>query len=54
MEMAEILHQFERMAGRFRPDVVEAAVACREEVTELLRALERSCERWGDANIPHL
>lgn len=46
METAEILHQFERYAGKFARAAVEAAVARREEITpELLRILEGAVER---------
>src|SRR5215470_16365308 len=46
METAEILHQFERYAGKFERAAVEAAVARREEVTpELLRILEETVDR---------
>lgn len=46
MEIAEILHQFERATGKFARAAVEAAVARRQEVTpELLRVLEDTVGR---------
>jgi hypothetical protein len=46
METAEILHQFERSAGKFARAAVEAAVARREEIApELLRVLEDTVDR---------
>jgi hypothetical protein len=46
MEMAEILHHFERAAGKFPREAVEAAVARREEITpELLGVLEDTLDR---------
>ena len=46
IETAEILHQFERVSGKFARAAVEAAVARREEVTpHLLRILEETVDR---------
>lgn len=46
METADILHQFERYAGKFARAAVEAAVARREEITpELLRILKGTVDR---------
>lgn len=46
METAEILHQFERYAGKFARAAVEAAVARRQEITpELLRILKGTVDR---------
>ncbi len=46
MELAEILHDFERVNGPFPQAAVEAAVARRDEITpELLRVLEQTTER---------
>jgi Protein of unknown function (DUF1186)/SEC-C motif len=46
MEIAEILHEFERATGKFARAAVEAAVARREEVTpDLLRILEDTVDR---------
>jgi hypothetical protein len=46
MEIAEILHQFERFTGKFPRAAVDAAVARREEITpELLRILEETADR---------
>src|SRR5713226_8632959 len=46
MEIAEILHQFERSPGKFARAAVEAAVVRREEVIpELLRILEETVDR---------
>ena len=46
METAEILHQFERAAGKFAQAAVEAAVGRQEEITpELLRILEETVDR---------
>jgi len=46
METAEILQQFEGATGKFARAAVEAAVACREEITpELLRILEDTVDR---------
>src|SRR5437016_5824253 len=46
MDTAEILHQFERVTGKFERAAVEAAVAQREEITpELLRILEDTVDR---------
>src|SRR6266851_9481059 len=46
MEIADILHEFERATGKFARAAVEAAVARREEVTpELLRVLEETVDR---------
>jgi hypothetical protein len=46
METAEILHQFERLTGKFPRAAAEAAAARQEEVTpELLRILEETIER---------
>jgi len=46
MDTAEILHQFERVTGKFERAAVEAAVARQEEITpELLRILEDTVER---------
>src|SRR6266481_8097863 len=48
METAEILHEFQRVTGKFARAAVEAAVARREEVTpELLRVLEETVDRAG-------
>jgi hypothetical protein len=46
METVEILHQFERLNGKFARAAVEAAVAQREEITpELLRILGDTIDR---------
>ena len=46
MEIAEILHQFERANGKFPAAAVEAAVERREEIIpELLRILEDTADR---------
>ena len=46
METTEILHEFERFAGKFPQAAVEAAVARQEEITpELLRILEQTLDR---------
>src|SRR2546430_11125473 len=48
METTEILHEFQRVTGKFARAAVEAAVARREEVTpELLRVLEETVDRAG-------
>jgi hypothetical protein len=46
MEITDILHEFERVTGKFARAAVEAAVARREEITpELLRILEETVDR---------
>jgi hypothetical protein len=46
MEIADILHEFERATGKFARAAVEAAVTRREEVTpELLGVLEETVDR---------
>jgi hypothetical protein len=46
METAEVLHQFERVTGKFARAAVEAAVARWEEIKpELLRILEETVDR---------
>jgi hypothetical protein len=49
MEIADILHEFERANGKFAQAAVEAAVARREEVApELLRILEETVDRAAE------
>ena len=49
VEIADILHQFERATGRFARAAVEEAVARREEVIpELLRILEDTVDRAAE------
>lgn len=48
IELADILHEFERATGKFARSAVEAAVTRREEVTpELLDVLEETVDRGG-------
>jgi uncharacterized protein DUF1186 len=49
MEIADILHEFEKATGKFAQAAVEAAVARREEVApELLRILEETVDRAAE------
>jgi hypothetical protein len=46
MEITDILHEFEKVTGRFARAAVEAALARREEITpQLLRIMEETVDR---------